>query len=306
MTTRTQEWHADRALLSRYLAGALDAVTGASVEQHVSQCETCRAAVGRLLDPRLLERTWAGIRDGVERPTLPYPMRVARRLGLPEPTVVLLASAASLRGAWMVGAFLSLSFATLAAYASDGKALAPFLLAAPLAPVLGVAAAYGPRQDPLEALVATAPPTPLCQHRLRVADPHARGGGHPALRSRLGVRPGSPPRAAVAPVARRPDVRRGRRSGAAAPAHVRAGDGDGAVGRQPVRAGGGVDGRGRPGPARLAGVGAGDAAARGRAAQPEGQVRPGRPLGAREHRAALHPDRAQAGETSLSLPLFTS
>jgi hypothetical protein len=70
---------------------------------------------------------------------------------------VLLASAASLRGAWLVGAFLSLSFATLAAYASDGTALAPFLLAAPLAPVLGVAAAYGPRQDPLEALVATAP-----------------------------------------------------------------------------------------------------------------------------------------------------
>ena len=66
-------------------------------------------------------------------------------------------SAASLRGAWLVGAFLSLSFATLAAYASGGTALAPFLLAAPLAPVLGVAAAYGPRQDPLEALIATAP-----------------------------------------------------------------------------------------------------------------------------------------------------
>jgi hypothetical protein len=40
---------------------------------------------------------------------------------------------------------------------SDGSTLAPFLLVAPLAPVLGVAAAYGPRQDPLEALIATAP-----------------------------------------------------------------------------------------------------------------------------------------------------
>jgi hypothetical protein len=157
MTIRIDEWHADQALLSRYLAGALDAVTGASVEQHVSRCETCRAAVARLLEPQLLERTWAGIRDAVERPNPPFPMRIARRLGLPEPTAVLLASAASLRGAWLVGAFLSLSFATLAAYASDGKALAPFLLAAPLAPVLGVAAAYGPRGDPLEALVATAP-----------------------------------------------------------------------------------------------------------------------------------------------------
>lgn len=157
MTTRTEEWHADPALLSRYLAGALDAVTGASVEQHVTRCETCRNTVASLLEPRLVERTWAGIRGAVERPSLPSVLRLARRCGLPEPTAVLLAGAASLRGAWLVGAFLSLSFATFAACVSGGTALAPFLLVAPLAPVLGVAAAYGPRQDPLEALVATAP-----------------------------------------------------------------------------------------------------------------------------------------------------
>jgi Putative zinc-finger len=157
VTTGTQGWHADPALLSGYLTGHLDAVTAASVEQHVDRCETCRAAVGGLLEPQLVERSWSGIRSAVERPPLPWGLRLARRLGLPEPTAVLLASAASLRGAWLVGAFLSLSFATLAAYASGGTALAPFLLVAPLAPVLGVAAAYGPRQDPLEALVATAP-----------------------------------------------------------------------------------------------------------------------------------------------------
>ena len=113
--------------------------------------------MGQLLEQQLLDRTWAGIRDAVETPRLPYPLRLARKLRLPESTAVLLASAASLRGAWLVGAFLSLSFATLAAYASGGTTLAPFLLAAPLAPVLGVAAAYGPRQDPLERLIATAP-----------------------------------------------------------------------------------------------------------------------------------------------------
>lgn len=156
MTTETQGWHADPALLSSYIAGELDAVSGASVEQHVSRCETCRAKVGELLEPQLLERTWAGIRDAVERPPLPVPIRLARRLGLSESTAVLLAAAASLRGAWLVGAFLSLSFATIAAVLSGGTTLAPFLLVAPLAPVLGVAAAYGPRQDSLEALVATA------------------------------------------------------------------------------------------------------------------------------------------------------
>ena len=88
MTTGTQGWHADPALMSSYLAGDLDAVTGASVEQHVSRCDTCRAAVGQLLEPQLLEQTWTGIRVGVERTTMPYAMRIARRLGLPEPTLL--------------------------------------------------------------------------------------------------------------------------------------------------------------------------------------------------------------------------
>jgi hypothetical protein len=157
MTTRTEAWHADRGLLTSYLGGRLDAVTSASVEQHVNRCDTCRTLVGQLLEPQLVERTWAGIRDAVELPTAPIPVRLARRVGLSEPTGVLLAAAASLRGAWLVGAFLSLSFATLGAYASGGRALAPFLLVAPLAPVFGVAAAYGPRQDPLESLIATSP-----------------------------------------------------------------------------------------------------------------------------------------------------
>jgi hypothetical protein len=157
MTIRIEYWHADPALLSSYLAGHLDAVTGASVEQHVNRCQPCRTVVATLVGPQLAERTWAGIRDGVERRPLPAPIRLARRLGLREPTALLLAATASLRSAWLVGAFLCLSFATLAACLSGGTALAPFLLVAPLAPVLGVATAYGPRQDPLEVLIATAP-----------------------------------------------------------------------------------------------------------------------------------------------------
>ena len=145
MTTGTQGWHADPALLSSYLAGDLDAVTGASVEQHVSRCETCRTTVGSLLEPQLVERTWAGIRERrASDPALPDAARPAARALRADGGAA--RSAASLRGAWLVGAFLSLSFATFAAYASDGTALAPFLLAAPLAPVLGVAAAYGPRR----------------------------------------------------------------------------------------------------------------------------------------------------------------
>jgi Putative zinc-finger len=155
MTTRT--WHTDPELLRAYVAGSLDAVEGASVEQHLLRCDGCRSVVPPLLDRRLLDRAWAGIRDAVQSPPLPLPLRLVRRCGLAEHTAILLAAAASLRTAWLVSAFVALGFATLAAGLSSGVALAPFLLVAPLVPVIGVAAAYGPHSDPLESLVVTAP-----------------------------------------------------------------------------------------------------------------------------------------------------
>ena len=157
MTHPPQTWHVDGDLLAAYVAGAVDAITGASVEQHLTHCASCRADVRPHVDPHALERAWAGIRDAVESPPLPLPIRLARRCGLSEPTAVLLAAAASLRTAWLVSAFVAVGFATLAAGLSHGTALAPFLLVAPLVPVLGVAAAYSPQQDPLETLVVTAP-----------------------------------------------------------------------------------------------------------------------------------------------------
>ena len=155
MTTRT--WHAEPELLAAYVAGSLDAIEGASVEQHLLRCDSCRRAVRPLLDRRLLDRAWAGVRDAVQSPPLPLPIRLARRCGLTEPTAILLAATASLRTAWLVSAFVAVAFATFAAGLSGGAALAPFLLVAPLVPVIGVAAAYGPHSDPLEALVVTAP-----------------------------------------------------------------------------------------------------------------------------------------------------
>lgn len=153
----TQTWHADAELLADYVAGRLDAINGASVEQHLTRCARCRTAITPLVDRAALERAWSGVRETIERTPLPLPIRVARRLGLPESTSVLLAATASLRTAWLVSAVVALAFAALAVAATGGEALAPFLLVAPMVPVVGVAAAYGPSQDPLETLVVTAP-----------------------------------------------------------------------------------------------------------------------------------------------------
>ena len=153
----TQTWHADRDLLSAYVAGALDPVNGASVEQHLEHCAECRRNIRPLVDAPMLDRTWSSILEVVESPEQPLTARVARRLGVTEANSILLGATASLRTAWISSAFVALAFAVLAVYWAGGGALAPFLLVAPLVPVLGVAAAYGHNEDPLESLIVTAP-----------------------------------------------------------------------------------------------------------------------------------------------------
>lgn len=155
MTTHT--WHTSDDVLHAYLAGDLDALEGASVEQHLLVCARCRSTVGTLVEARDLGRAWASIQTAIERPAQPAPIRLARQVGLPEPTSVLLAASASLRTAWLTSSFVALGFALLAAHFSQDGGLWPFLLIAPLVPVIGVAASYGPATDPLETLLVTSP-----------------------------------------------------------------------------------------------------------------------------------------------------
>ena len=51
----TTTWHVHDDLLAAYVAGRLDAIVGASVEQHVARCAECRASTTPLVDPLLLE-----------------------------------------------------------------------------------------------------------------------------------------------------------------------------------------------------------------------------------------------------------
>lgn len=150
-------WHPDRNVLKSYLDGDLDGVEGASVEQHLLVCAECRSTMGALVEVPELDRVWDGVRSAIERPEQPAPIRLARRLGLAEPTSVLLAASTALRTAWLTSSVVALSFALAAANISDGTTLWPFLLIAPLVPVIGVAASYGPATDPLETLLVTSP-----------------------------------------------------------------------------------------------------------------------------------------------------
>lgn len=156
-TPNTQTWHADEGLLAAYVEGRLDAVLGASLERHLDHCSECRSALWPLTDLSSLDRAWDGIRAGIESPRHPWLVRLGRRLGLPESTSVLLAATVSLRTAWVSSALIVLAFAVATAVLASGGTLWPYLLIAPLIPVLGVAAAYDTSEDHFEALAVTTP-----------------------------------------------------------------------------------------------------------------------------------------------------
>ena len=151
----TTQWHADPALLTAYVEGRLDAVLSASLERHVDACPTCRSRIVPLV--ALPAPSWDAIRAEIESPPLPWLFRRLLDCGMREPHAILLASAASMRAPWLVGTVIALSFAFLATVATGGTALWPFLLVAPLVPVLGVAVAYDRSDEPLESLIVSSP-----------------------------------------------------------------------------------------------------------------------------------------------------
>lgn len=147
MTTATSDWHADPALLGRYLRGDAGGALGSSVEAHLLRCETCRDRVGTLMDPAPLDLVWARIEDTVQSPRPGVFERLMGRVGVPEEDALLLAAAPSLRAGWLWGTVVALAFAALAAAEGGARGAAFFLVVAPLVPVAGVAASYGPDID---------------------------------------------------------------------------------------------------------------------------------------------------------------
>lgn len=69
----------------------------------------------------------------------------------------LLAAVLALRGGWLIGVTLALLFAGVAAMFAGDQGLGFFLLVAPLAPVAGVAMAFGGDADPSQEIVVTTP-----------------------------------------------------------------------------------------------------------------------------------------------------
>jgi hypothetical protein len=151
----TQTWHASDETLQRYARGETGVAVMASVEAHLLRCETCRERLAPAVEAPL-EAAWTQIADRIQAPRPPFVVRLMRRCGLNESDGVLLTTARSLNGAWLLATLAVVLFAALAAIASTAQGQALYLLVAPLVPVSGVVVAFA-SSDPLADLTATTP-----------------------------------------------------------------------------------------------------------------------------------------------------
>jgi hypothetical protein len=156
-------WHIRADLMAAYLDGSLEASSVRSVEAHVGGCAQCRGGVP--VDKVWLASSWAGIEDLVDRPARSLAERCLVRAGMPDQLARLVLATPSLSRAWLLAVVLVLALAVGAVALSDGSSvsLLIFLVAAPVLPLAGVAAAYGRAVDPAYELHAA---TPLAGYRL--------------------------------------------------------------------------------------------------------------------------------------------
>lgn len=161
-------WHAETPVLERYVAGTLDDARRWSLEEHLGACDACRTTLASLptrepsLDARL-ERIWLDVE--VERDSTmarSWPERACTALGIPDHTARLLAATPSLTGAWLLGVACALAAVVAVsrlAYGAGANSAYPIVFAAlaPLLPLAGVAAAFGPSVDPTHAIGLASP-----------------------------------------------------------------------------------------------------------------------------------------------------
>jgi hypothetical protein len=154
----TGAWHADGELLAAYHDQRLDAAARWSVEAHLTSCAACRLEARALVDPARLRRLRAALIEEVDQPRAGVAERLLVRLGVADDTARLLAATPALRGAWLLAVAAALAFAVLAAWTRPGQdANLAFLCVAPLLPLAGIAAAYGPGVDPTYEIGLAAP-----------------------------------------------------------------------------------------------------------------------------------------------------
>lgn len=148
------EWHVATPQLEAFRDGSIGRVHAASVEAHLISCARCRQALAAGADAdagasERQHRMWSHITDEVDRsgPQARFDSVWARStIGSPP-----------LVGAAVVALVLALAAPMLAEALSRGAGVAALLAFAPLAPLLGVVAAFRPSSDPAGEITLATP-----------------------------------------------------------------------------------------------------------------------------------------------------
>ena len=156
-------WHAPTDLLSSYVRGDLDHATGMSLEAHTMSCAECRTRLSALAAP-LAERTWPGVIDMIDAPRELWAQRLLERAGVSPPVARLIGTTPSIRLHWFLSTVATLGFGVVLSHAASGAGRSlPFLIVAPLLPVLAIAAVYG---SPFSHTIEIERATPFAPWRL--------------------------------------------------------------------------------------------------------------------------------------------
>jgi hypothetical protein len=146
------EWHVATPQLAAFRDGSIGNMHAASVEAHLIACARCRqvlAADSDTSEPERQHRIWARITDEVDRPGkyARFDSVWARSTFASPP----------LAGAALVALLLTLAVPLLADAMSPRAGVAALLAFAPLAPLLGVVAAFRPSSDPAGEITLATP-----------------------------------------------------------------------------------------------------------------------------------------------------
>lgn len=155
--TTAATWHAPIDVLGRFARdpAGVDDATAASVETHLVACARCRAELSRLADPTLAATSWDAVADRIDRPRASVLERLLWLLGVRSGPARLAAATPGLRLSGLAAVAGLTAVAVVAARHADAEG--PFLVVAPLVPLVAVAVTFAAATEPGgEAGVATA------------------------------------------------------------------------------------------------------------------------------------------------------
>lgn len=142
------EWHVSEQLIADFARspGAIDEVTAASIEQHLTVCGRCQSGLAAAAPEAPIDAIWAEVEDRIDRAGGGVTERLLQRLAVDSAPARLIAATPALRVGTLLAVGVIIAAVVWASRAAQvGGA---YLALAPVVPTLLVALSFAPGTDP--------------------------------------------------------------------------------------------------------------------------------------------------------------